>query len=282
MAVEGSGSVVHTHRQAVEAAVYDARVRDILASLSDADLKVDGGVPPFPNREHVNFLSFALQRMGPPACQQVLEVGCGTGALSVYLSLNGATVKGIDVSLENVGLATRRAELNGVADRAVFEAVPVEQLADPDGGYDTVIGNQVLHHFELTEAMPNIRRLLRPGGRALFCEPVLLLPDAVRRVRDSAIVKRWLPKRVDTPTERSVSPRDLAVIQQTFPAVTLYPFQLLARLQDFMDLSDTWFGRLSRLDPILLRRFPPFRRLARFVVFELSAHPVPKAEAVRL
>jgi len=282
VAVEGSSRHVHTHRQAVEAGVYDARVRDILASLSEADLKVDAGVPPFPNREHVDFLSFALHRMGPPAGQRVLEVGCGTGALSVYLTLNGASVKGIDVSQENVKLATRRAEVNGVADRAIFQGVPVEQLADPGEAYDTVIGNQVLHHFELPEALPNIRRLLRPGGRALFCEPVLLLPEGVRRVRDSAIVKRWFPKRVDTPTERSVSPPDVALIRQTFPAATLYPFQLLTRLQDFVDVSDTWFGRLSRLDPILLRRLPPSRHLARFVVFELSTHPLLPAEAVRL
>ena len=63
MSAEGAGvrgrhdhATVLTERQRVEASVYDARVRAALASVSDADLAVDADVPPYPNREHVDFL----------------------------------------------------------------------------------------------------------------------------------------------------------------------------------------------------------------------------------
>ena len=258
-----------TDRQRIEATVYDARVRESLAGLRDEDLIVDRTKPPFPNREHVDFLSFALDRIGQLAGARVLEVGSGTGALSVYLALRGAQVTGIDISEENCRLARRRAAANGVTERVRFVAVPIEQLDDEAGSYDAIIGNQVLHHFELPVAMPNIGRLLRPGGTALFCEPVLLLPDALRRLRDSGPVKRIVPKKVDTPTERSVSMEDIRTIRRTFPGVRLHPFQLLARLQNFVDLPDRVFAILEAADRRLLR-LPGVTRLCRFAVFEVT------------
>ena len=268
-----------SERQAIEAAVYDARVRAALAETTDADLMVDAATPPYPNREHVDFLSFALSRIGTLEGARVLEVGCGTGALAVHLALRGAIVDGIDVSVENAALANRRAAANGVADRARFRVVPVESLDDADATYDAVIGNQVLHHFELADALRNIRRLLRPSGRALFCEPVLLLPSVLRRLRDTRPVKRVLPKRVDTPTERSVSREDVAVIRTVFPNARLYPFQLLARVQNFIELSDATFARLRRIDAALLRFVPPARQLCRFVVVEVAAPQQPDVAA---
>lgn len=261
--------IVLTDRQRIEATVYDARVRESLASIRDEDLMIDPTRPPFPNREHVDFLAFALDRIGPLEGARVLEVGSGTGALSVYLALRGAQVTGIDISEENCRLAERRAAVNGVTARARFAAVPIETLDDEAGSYDAILGNQVLHHFELPVAMPNIGRLLRPAGRALFCEPVLLLPDALRKVRDSGPVKRIVPKKVDTPTERSVSMEDVATIRRTFPGVRLHPFQLFARLQNFVDLPDRAFASLEALDRRLLR-LPGVSRLCRFVVFEVT------------
>jgi 2-polyprenyl-3-methyl-5-hydroxy-6-metoxy-1,4-benzoquinol methylase len=273
--------MTHTHvlteRQRVEAAVYDQRVRATFATLTGDDLTVDRETPPYPNREHVDFLGFAIRRMGPLAGARILEVGSGTGALSVYFALNGAHVTGIDVSEETVAVATRRAEANGVADRVDFRAIPIEMLDDPDGTYDAIIGNQVLHHFELDQAMPNIGRLLRARGHALFCEPVMLLPDALRRARGNRLVTRWFPRKVDTPTERSVSSADVRAIQRTFPHVRMHPFQLFARLQNFVELGDGVFGALERVDRVALR-LTPLRGLCRFVVFEVTAESGTRGE----
>ena len=272
------------HRHLVEAAVYDARARETSAMLRDEDLRVDPKVPPYPNDEHIDFLSFGLARLGPVADLSVLEVGSGAGELSVYLALQGAHVRGIDVSEENVRLARRRAFVNGVVERTDFRALPIEELAEPDGTYDLVIGNQVLHHFDLARALPNVRRLLADGGRAIFCEPVLLIPEPLRRVRESPIGTRILPRRVDTPTERSISLSDVALIVGTFPDVALYPFQLTTRVQNFIPLGRTPLGALSRLDRFLLRRVSPVRSLCRFLVIEVARDRavVPPEGSIRL
>lgn len=262
-----------TQRQLNEAAVYDERVAALAAALTDDDLRVDPVDPPYPNREHVDFMSYAFQRLGPLAGRRVLETGCGTGSLSVWFGLQGADAVGIDVSTGNVGIAERRAQVNGVAERARFLTVPVEELDLPDGSFDAVIGNQVLHHFELPEAMANIRRLLAPGGTAVFCEPVLFLPDAARRARNSRLVTRRFPSVADTPDERSISLADVEIIRRHFDSFEMVPFQLTTRIQNFRPLGDSTFARLERVDRMLLKRVPPLRRLCRYVVFVVAEKP---------
>ncbi len=258
------------HRHRVEAEIYDARAREAFARLRDEDLRVDPAIPPYPNDEHVDFLTFGLARLGDVSGRSILEVGSGGGELSVYLALQGARVSGIDVSEANVRLAARRAAVNGVGNRVRFRASPIESLDDADESYDIVIGNQVLHHFDLPNALPNVRRLLRKGGRAIFCEPVLLIPESVRRVRESGLGTRILPRRVDTPTERSISVGDVRLVRETFPDSAFYPFQLLTRVQNFVPVPERLLALLSRADRLLLRYVAPVRTLCRFLVIEVA------------
>ena len=260
-----------TQRQRNEAAVYDARARAFAEQVSDDDLRLDPAVPPYPNREHVEFLDLLLAEIGDLTGARVLEVGCGGGALSTWLAMQGAEVVGLDVSDETLELARRRAAVNGVSDRVEFRCCPVEDADDADGSFDAVIGNQTLHHLELAEAMTVVRRLLRPGGRAVFAEPVLLLPEIARTVRGSRPVRRFFPERTDTPDERSLGTAELAVVRAPFETSTVHEFQLLGRLQNFTELSDSGFARLERIDRVLLRRLPVSRRLCRYVVLVLVA-----------
>jgi 2-polyprenyl-3-methyl-5-hydroxy-6-metoxy-1,4-benzoquinol methylase len=272
-----------TQRQRIEAAVYDARAQaaDLLV---DAELRVDPRTPPYPNDEHIDFLSFGLERLGCVDGLRILEVGSGSGELAVYLAHQGARVLGVDVSDANVRLARRRAEVNGVAGRTEFRAEPAEDIVEPEGSFDAIIGNQVLHHFDLKDALPKLCRLLRPGGRAIFCEPVLLLPEPLRRLRESRFGIRVLPRRVDTPTERSISLDDVSLVRRIFPENALYPFQLFTRLQNFLPLGARTLAALGRVDRFLLRRVAPVRWLCRFLVIEVArdAPVVPPAGWVLL
>lgn len=261
-----AGGHGHTQRHAHEAEVYDARADELLATLTDEELAVDAGHPPYPNREHIAFLDHLLGHLGDLDGMDVLEVGCGQGALATYLALCGARVTALDVSEGNVRLTRRRAEASGVEDRVRAEAIPIETFDAPDASFDAVVGNQVLHHVELDEAITNMHRMLRPGGRIAFCEPVLLLPAVVGRVRDSAAVTRVFPSRKDTPDERAILQSDLVTITRPFEDVSLRAFQVTCRLQNFVELSDPMFSRLERFDGWLLRRLPASRRLSRYVV----------------
>ncbi len=265
-------------RQQNEAAVYDARAKSVLATVTDTDLLVASEHPPYPNREHVEFLDFVFDRIGPLDGVRALEVGCGSGTLSAYLARRGALATGVDVSVGMLELAAKRAATNGVADRVTLVASPIESLDLPDGSFDVVFANQVLHHLDLPRAMPNIRRLLAPGGQAIFVEPVLFVPEWMRSVRYSRPVTRFFPSRADTPDERSLDLTDIKAIRSVFDRSELREFQFLTRLQNFVHLSDAWFARLERYDRVLLRRVPPTRRWCRYVVLVLHATPTPHKE----
>ena len=53
----------------------------------------------------------------------------------------------------------------------------VEALAVRSGSLDIVLGVSILHHVDLSRALLEIRRVLRPGGRIAFSEPNMLNPQ---------------------------------------------------------------------------------------------------------
>jgi SAM-dependent methyltransferase len=105
----------------------------------------------------------------PPRSSDVLDLGCGTGSLSLLAAEQGHRVTGVDASPAMVDLA--RAKLAGRD--AVFllgdaAAPPVgEQL------YDTVLVRHVLWTLpDPGRALRHWRGLLRPGGRLVLVEGV--------------------------------------------------------------------------------------------------------------
>jgi 2-polyprenyl-3-methyl-5-hydroxy-6-metoxy-1,4-benzoquinol methylase len=258
-----------------EAETYDAMAEWILATWSDDEYRVDPHQVPFANREHVDYLSDAIAQLGPLDGARILEVGAGGGSLAVWLALQGAEVVGIDVSGGILEVARRRAEVSGVADRTTFVHAPIESFDPAEAGidvtaFDAIIGNNVVHHFERDLAMANLGRLLAPGGIAVFCEPVLFVPELVRKVRYAGLVARRFPPHTHTPDERSLNETDLAIMRQHFRHVSWKPFQLLCRLQNFVELSDRTWHRLEAIDRKVLAAVPASRRACRMVVVTLG------------
>ena len=258
-----------TQRQRNEAEVYDERAIGLDAELADADLLLDVDTIPYPNREHVEFLDHLFGIAGDLNGKRILEVGCGSGILTSFFALRGAYAVGVDVSQGMVDIAARRARINQVSDRVEFRVSPVETMDDPDGSFDFVIANQVLHHLELDQAMANISRLLSPTGHALFAEPVWLLPSQVRQMRYSKPVLKFFPSAADTPDERPLTTDDLDAIKGHFGSCELRYHQLTTRTQNFRHLSDTTFRRLEQFDRGLLK-LPFASRAARYVSLSLS------------
>ena len=139
-----------------------------------------------------------------------------------------------------------------------------------EGGFDAIIGNNVVHHFDRDLAMARLASLLRPGAIAVFCEPMLFVPEPVRAIRYSSLVTRRFPPHTHTEDEASLNDGDLGVMARHFRHVDWKPFQLTARLQNFVELSDAWWNRLEGLDRRLLAGVPASRRLCRMAVITLG------------
>lgn len=258
-----------------EAETYDAMARQILSDWGDGQFVVSPDSIPFPNREHIDYLSFAIAELGPLAGRRILEVGAGSGSLAVWLAQQGAEVVAIDVSSGILDVARKRAEINGVGGTTHFIHSPVEDFNPRAEGldhdtYDAIIGNNVVHHFDRDAALANLGRLLAPGAVAVFCEPVLFVPEWVRSARNSSLVTRRFPMHTHSPDERSLDRADFALMSKWFRHVALEPFQVLSRLQNFVELTDPMWNRLESIDRRLLRRVPAARTACRIVVVTLG------------
>jgi len=104
--------------------------------------------------------AFLLEQI-PPSCQSVLEVGCGTGALSRALAARGGRVVGMDLSPEMIRLA--RARTPAALD-VTYRCADFLNLAADEPMYDCVLSVATLHHLPLDVAVGRMAGLVRPGG----------------------------------------------------------------------------------------------------------------------
>jgi ubiquinone/menaquinone biosynthesis C-methylase UbiE len=107
-----------------------------------------------------------LEQAGLADGQRVLEIGCGTGNLTVRAkhAHPGVDLTGSDPDPLALTAAQRKtAGLHGIR----FERGYAQRLPYPDGGFDRVLSALMLHHLDdeaKTEAAAEVRRVLRPGG----------------------------------------------------------------------------------------------------------------------
>jgi ubiquinone/menaquinone biosynthesis C-methylase UbiE len=97
----------------------------------------------------------------------VLEVGCGTGNLSILAKrLNpAAEVTGIDPDPKALARAQQKAQRSSIVVR--FDLAYSEQLPFPDASFDRVLSALMLHHLDSNAkvlALREVCRVLKPGG----------------------------------------------------------------------------------------------------------------------
>lgn len=248
-----------------EAEKYDRRAEQILQNESGGELRVDS--------IHWTKIRDAKWPYGPYAAsiralgdlqgKRVLELGCGTGWLTVILCKLGATVDGIDISEEQIRIAAQRMSSNDIAEQAAFHAMSANDLDFPDNTFDCVYGLSLLHHVDIRECIPEVKRVLKPGGRAVFTEPVInnQLVESIRKL---------LPIPIDDDMEVPAPPLhdgDIRYITDNFDAQQVTYYRLLASL-DRLVSNESVVRVLESIDAVLLRAWP-FHRLARQAVVEL-------------
>lgn len=164
-------------RIARESEYWNERARRTESSADDEALRVapadryDRTMPWLPYLGVPRLFERLLAELEPLTGRRVLDLGCGTGFLSTLLALHGAEVHAIDVSDGALAVAAERARLSGVADRVHIHRVPGERLdLFENGFFDAAAGSFVLHHADLDDTLPELRRVLAPGAPAAFIE----------------------------------------------------------------------------------------------------------------
>lgn len=121
--------------------------------------------------------------------QRVLDLGCGTGPLTLRAAQKGARVKGIDINPQMLDIARKRvAEANLVPNIELCEMGVAELGSEKSESYDAVMAGlcfSELTEDELAYTLREIKRILKPEG-------LLLIGDEVRPKGTSRLILNWL------------------------------------------------------------------------------------------
>jgi ubiquinone/menaquinone biosynthesis C-methylase UbiE len=108
--------------------------------------------------------------------QQVLDIGCGTGALTLRAARRGAQVKGIDINPQMLEIAERRVRSAGLTQSVELVQQGVAELDGEEAQYyDAVMSGLVFSELsddEVSYTLEEIGRILRPGGFVLIADEI--------------------------------------------------------------------------------------------------------------
>jgi ubiquinone/menaquinone biosynthesis C-methylase UbiE len=124
------------------------------------------------------------QKLVPLASGKVLEIGIGTGLnLPHYNPARIERIWGLDPALEMHTLATKRVARSGLPVELV--GLSAEKIPMSDRSFDTVLLTYTLCSIaDPAAALREMRRVLKPDGRLLFCEHGQAPDESVRRWQD--------------------------------------------------------------------------------------------------
>ena len=189
----------------------------------------------------------------------VLSYGCGLGeGLSSLLPI-AKSLDGIDIS--DAAIEQVRQKLGGPS--AAFHVMDAMNLDFPDRRFDLVFGSGIIHHLDVELACKEIHRVLKPGGRAIFWEPLGVNPiiNAYRHVTPNA----------RTPDEHPLLPKDFRTMRKlAFKVKTEYfgLFTLGSVPLRNLKGSEKILSVLEKIDNVALK-IPGFRFAAWYSIITL-------------
>lgn len=259
-------------RLATERAFFDEQAARRRPGLTDDVLRFTDDA----YLDHETWIRPAFAALGDAAGKSILDLGCGHGMASIVLARRGARVTGLDLSAGYLAEAAARAQVNGVSLSLV--SADAERTPFADASFDAVWANAVVHHLDIERAAREIARLLKPGGRAVVCEPWGDNP-ALRWAR-----RRMAYQHKDrTHDEEPLRSNCLPIFRKYFHSVQWRGDQLFGMLRRASGGAchhgkvQWWAPALTAADRICLTLAPVLQRWCRYAIFVLDkgAHDHP-------
>ncbi|HEX2914045.1 MAG TPA: methyltransferase domain-containing protein [Chloroflexia bacterium] len=213
-------------------------------------------------------LTTALDSLGKVRGKRVLDLACGVGYSSKALAERGAQVFSVDLSSQGLLKTLTRARQAKLAGQVIATRSSVEQLPFADESFDAVFAQNFLMHVSAESVGREVWRVLKPGGKAVFVEPLAHHP----------LVKlyRTLFSSYKGTKPRWSSRDDLKTLATPFRQVETRGFYLSSALasvnfvQQRPFLLKPAFATLNGLDTLLVKIAPRAERYSWVAVTILS------------
>lgn len=217
---------------------------------------------------------FILRHLGDVRGKRLLDLGCGAGENSVYFAQRGAQCVAADYSPGMVDVALKLAAANRVSvEGRVVDAMAIDL---PDNSFDIVYASNLLHHIpNPTLVLNEMQRILKPGGKACFWDPLKHNPiiNVYRRMATKVRTDDETP--LDIQIVDAVRSRFSQVEYDTFWLATLWIFLRFYLIEKVNPNEERYwkkiileherlapsYRRLENLDT-LLKQIPLLKRFA--------------------
>lgn len=118
--------------------------------------------------------------------QSVLDIGTGTGVLPRNMYRYGAKWTGTDISENQI----EQAKLLSAGMDIDYYAIPTEKLDFPDSSFDVITACQCIWYFDHERIIPNLYRMLKPGGHFLALYMAWLpFEDKIAEASENLVLK---------------------------------------------------------------------------------------------
>ncbi|MCX7920308.1 MAG: class I SAM-dependent methyltransferase [bacterium] len=210
---------------------------------------------------------YAYQLMGEVQGKKILELGGGLGVNAVILACAGAKVTVIDISEKRVEWMQRLVAQTQLQSQVQVIRMSAEELAFPANRFDIVYSNAVLIHVDKQKTAREVRRVLTPGGKAIFVEPLKYHP-LVNLYRFTVAPKIWRE------IAQYFSFQDIETLGKLFREYTHREFYLVSFFAFYWEFGkrnlprfQKSLARWQKVDSQILRIFPFLNKLCWFTVF---------------
>lgn len=214
-----------------------------------------------------------IKEIFPIKNKKILDFGSGRGEFSVALAKLGGIVIGIDVGEDLIELSKQIAKINNV--KCDFIVGNIRRLPFEDNVFDFVIGTAILHHLSkqgVVDSLSEAYRVLKPGGRALFIEPIenSKLFNFIQNLfpvgkRPSILNKRKWKDYLESVDDRPLSNNELMSARGSFASAEFKYYGLLVRLFRLFP-NKKFRSFLEAVDSFLTHKYSPLRMLSQQIL----------------